>query len=49
MPDLVLGEGEFRRMADDILATFGNRAHFDVADTQDLDRKSARMKADSYS
>ena len=48
MPDLVLREGEFRRMTDEIRAKFGKRAYFDVSDLEDLDRKSERMVTDSY-
>ncbi len=48
MPDLMLREGEFTRMADEIRAIFGRRAEFDLADNATLARLNERMKADSF-
>lgn len=48
MPDLLLRNGEFGGMANEIRAHFGDRASFDMADNATLERLAARMKADSF-
>jgi MoaA/NifB/PqqE/SkfB family radical SAM enzyme len=48
MPELLLKEGEFDKMADEIRSTFGRRAEFDLADNATLERVNTRMKNDSF-
>ena len=47
MPALLLGEGQFARLKEQILASYGGRAHFDFADASFLDRAGKRMSEDS--
>lgn len=48
MPELVLRPGEFRRVADELRATYGGRAELWMADNRSLERDDVRIRADSF-
>ena len=48
MPDLLLKDGEFDRMANEVRAAYGERARLDMVDNAALARLHERMKADSF-
>jgi MoaA/NifB/PqqE/SkfB family radical SAM enzyme len=48
MPALILDEGAFGKMKGDLLRAFGDRVEFHFADAPLLERRSIKMRADSF-
>lgn len=48
MPDLLLGENDFSRMRERLMARFGERAYLEFSDNATLEQSTVRIKADSF-